>query len=539
MTDKKAVKKVTKKKVTKASSENAITVSATPEGNTADNGNVLTLSYVREGARGEFRGDFTRDTFNPMDRFSRVLMQQGRVQLDADWNEQNSIILHYLRNLACDVGSEHWGPKVGAGFEIMGSEGSGEKKLFICPGHYYVNGILCVADLDQDGNLLNYSNQSDYPLPPGESIQDIDPKIISGQVSALVYLDVWERHFTYINDDSMREVALGGPDTATRAKIIWQVKILPVPFEAIPTPTSGISQLKEKYKYFLNLIQAEIKPGKGMLCAKAKDKADDNNDPCLVAPESRYRGAENQLYRVEIHNSGTASIVGGDVNASGATFKWSRENSSVIFPITDIQDTLVSLEHLGKDYRYGLKPNDWVEVIDDDYVLQCLAEPLLQVESIDEENRQITLKSPSGSTTGTDPSKHPYLRRWDHKDGDENGIAVQENLEGELWLELEDGIQVQFKGGNEASITDVNSYTFEVSAIYQTGDYWLIPARTVTGDIEWPEDAGQPQALLPHGVVHHYAPLAILNKGQDNDGDGSDDGGDNIDLRRILIQTWV
>ena len=38
--------------------------------------------------QGEYRGDFTRDTFNPLKHFSRVLMQQGRVQLDADWNEQ-------------------------------------------------------------------------------------------------------------------------------------------------------------------------------------------------------------------------------------------------------------------------------------------------------------------------------------------------------------------------------------------------------------------------------------------------------------------
>jgi hypothetical protein len=37
--------------------------------------------------QGEYRGDFTRDTFNPLKNFSRVLMQQGRVQLDADWNE--------------------------------------------------------------------------------------------------------------------------------------------------------------------------------------------------------------------------------------------------------------------------------------------------------------------------------------------------------------------------------------------------------------------------------------------------------------------
>ena len=52
--------------------------------------------------QGEFRGDFSRDSYDRSKRFSRVLMQQGRVQLDADWNEQNDILLHYLRSLAAD-----------------------------------------------------------------------------------------------------------------------------------------------------------------------------------------------------------------------------------------------------------------------------------------------------------------------------------------------------------------------------------------------------------------------------------------------------
>jgi hypothetical protein len=34
----------------------------------------------------------------------------------------------------------------------------------------------------------------------------------------------------------------------------------------------------------------------------------DSNYPCIIRPEAKYRGAENQLYRVEIHKSGNASI---------------------------------------------------------------------------------------------------------------------------------------------------------------------------------------------------------------------------------------
>ena len=60
-------------------------------------------------AQGDYRGDFTRDTFAPLRHFTRVLMQQGRVQLDADWNEQVSILLHLTRTLAADLLGQHAG----------------------------------------------------------------------------------------------------------------------------------------------------------------------------------------------------------------------------------------------------------------------------------------------------------------------------------------------------------------------------------------------------------------------------------------------
>jgi hypothetical protein len=87
------------------------------------------------------------------------------------------------------------------------------------------------------------------------------------------------------------------------------------------------------------------------------------------------------------------------------------------------------------------------------------------------------------------------LRRWDANVAD----IVEATSADDAWLDLEDGIQIQFEPGGT----------------YRTGDYWLIPARVETGDVEWPKlpDAqGKPQpvALRPHGVEHHYAPLAVI-----------------------------
>ena len=91
------------------------------------------------------KGDFSRDTFDSVKHFSRVLQQQGRVQLDADWNEQTAIVLHYLRTLAADLIGPFAGPQGSSGFEITRAAGvDGPKNDFtIGAGRYYVDGILC------------------------------------------------------------------------------------------------------------------------------------------------------------------------------------------------------------------------------------------------------------------------------------------------------------------------------------------------------------------------------------------------------------
>src|SRR5215468_3376097 len=89
------------------------------------------------------KADFTRNTFDPLKHFTRVLMQQGRVQLDADWNEQAAIQLHYLRALATDIIGQHAGPSDNLGFAITKLASPVTNDFRIGAGHYYVDGLLC------------------------------------------------------------------------------------------------------------------------------------------------------------------------------------------------------------------------------------------------------------------------------------------------------------------------------------------------------------------------------------------------------------
>src|SRR5580692_7515332 len=65
------------------------------------------------------QGDFSRLPSGSARRFSRVLMQQGRIQLDADWNEQAEINARRLESYAADVVGMVGAPAHDGGFEIL------------------------------------------------------------------------------------------------------------------------------------------------------------------------------------------------------------------------------------------------------------------------------------------------------------------------------------------------------------------------------------------------------------------------------------
>jgi len=428
------------------------------------------------------KGDFSRLVFDPDKQYTRVLMQQGRVQLDADWNEQAAILLHYLERLAADLIGPFGGPKDDLGFAIAPVVENDEiSKLTIGKGRYYVDGLLC-------------ENPQDYDWLPTDGFPDLP---------LLVYLDVWERHVTYIEDGSIREVALGGPDTATRAQVVWKMCVTNEQPDGnrIENTLEGAS-VWENWNSWVSLGQP---PNRGLLKARARGD-EEATDPCLASPDARYRGPENQLYRVEIH-TGSKAKKGSE--AKVVTFKWSRDNGSVVFPILsyglDGELATVRLEHLGHGGRLALAPGDRVELVYVGGWKEDEPGDLLEVVEVDADRRQVKLKGASSSQAGDRDPTPLLLRRWDH--GRMKGLAgdgavqVQEGEKEEEWLHLEDGIQICFDNPR--------------AQYYRTGDYWLIPARTATGDVDWPRSAEKPESCPPHGVRHHYAPLALLLTGRD------------------------
>jgi hypothetical protein len=456
------------------------------------------------------QADFSRITFDPAKHFSAVLLQQGRVQLDADANEQAAILLRQLRIAVADILGPAAAPAGAPGFEIGLVDGkSAADDLAISPGRMYVDGILVENDA-----ASTYWTQPDAFLDPDDPADALP----GTGTTSLVYLRVWERLITAVQDPSIREIALGdtGPDTAARARTVWQVAVTtdPAALDSFPGWLTGLR-------------------GTGRLAAEAV-RPDTADDPCHLSPRSRFRGVENQLYRVEVHSGGPAAAAdpgpltrrprasgqrGQTAAAAGPTFKWSRENASVVLPILSVSGNVVRLATLGRDDKLELEIGDRVEILDDaiasrlarDAVLAggvITAPRLREVVEIDDADRLITLDGDPEEDCAVGP--HPFLRRWDH------GVTATSTpaalaadgavpiVEGQ-WLDLEDGVRVRF---------DADGQPGAGPGTYRPGDYWMIPARVATGDVLWPRDQDGPVAEPPRGVAYHYAALATITNGE-------------------------
>lgn len=491
-------------------------------------------------------GDFARLTFNPTKHYTGVLHQQGRVWLEADWNEDVYNRQNLLWQETFDIIGACGVPDPGTAFQINPNPNPASAPFdFLIAGgpgsegRYYVDGIL--AQLE---HTISYLQQPDFPNAP--SIQMPNS---SEELRALVYLEVWQRLITYLEDEPLREIALGGPDTATRLKTIAQVKVLPA--------TSDQD---------LTCATAELPgPSNGRLTTiQPKDSQPD--ELCSLPDPSSYTGRENHLYRVEIHEggdvigsdigfafnerlaqdasmgavtltlqdvlsqgqlgalkrSGVVSLVDDDgqteivavtdvstdtsathlalgrglsrsytvaknaaVIGGVARFKWSRDNASFAVRVTTVSsDRLtLTLSSLGRDQATALRDLDLVEISDDASDLGPARGHLTYLTADpDPDQFTVNLADPLPDIFSVD--RHLVLRRWDGWGWTNAHFDAAATPD----MDFGDGVHIHFGGWD-----------------LRSGDFWQFAARIADGSVEALTDAP------PFGIIRHTCPLAIVN----------------------------
>lgn len=445
--------------------------------------------------------DSSRFTFDAGRDFLGVVMQQGRVQLDSDWNE---LVSQFLRRT--QVGTlDNMGPAIvpretPQGFQTTLADGG----LKIGVGRMYVDGILVenhgagernwnagLAEL-QGKEPIDYLAQPYYPDPP---------QLSQAGSSYVVYLDVWQREVTHLQHPELIEKAVG-IDTTGRLQTVWQVKILP---EIADGMTCSSVDSLEEWKTLTQPSGARLSTSTGAVPGVP--------DPCQIPPSGGYKGLENQLYRVEIHDGGPMET---------ATFKWSRDNATVASRISHINPDYESIvvESLGRDDVLRFSDGDWIEITDDVRELQGYSGEMRRIKiggGVDAATNTIVLTKPLPALTfpssegSIDPSRNTRVRRWDHNgrilqedgtvyfdldslDSDREGVIPVPDPKTALFLE--NGILVRFGLASEGGI-------------FHTGDYWNFAARMADASIEILTDAP------PRGIHHHYARLAVVTSTAD------------------------
>ncbi len=443
-------------------------------------------------------GDFSRSTFAAGNHYSGVRMQQGSVQVDADWNEQVDIVRHQVVTPLGDLlgsfaAAGDPADPAQAGFALALAEPveaeAGEETppdLIIAAGRAYAGGVLCENDA-----ACRYSKQPDYPGATSHLTALLD----AGYTRFIVYLDVWDRHVTALEEPAMADGALDGIDTTTRTRTIWQLRLLPLDSE-LPDDDTSPATLPE-WKALL-----DSKQQRGRLSAQQ-------------APNTLLR--DNQLYRVEVHA----------VEGRNVAFKWSRENGAVCYGVTgqparlpgatdpDAAPTGIptavtySISLTEQDpARLFLYLGDWVELVRDGDVVDGARRALYQVVDLQPDRGLVSVVGFDTLPDEPADSRVRWLvRRWDQRSprngtprshADASGLVRRAAGDVDPF-DLENGVQVLFGDGGD----------------YRPGDYWLIPARTQfssgRGGVEWPQSApGVPLAQSPHGIDHRYALLGVF-----------------------------
>lgn len=470
------------------------------------------------------KADISAYTFRPSQRFAAVVVGQGQALVDSALNEQTEITRHRIDDTTVDEIGAAGVPKAGGGFavsvapnglDVLVSPGRMYVGGVLCVNEpQHVDAVVvsasavtvavaapdgvpfaagqwlevttsaatparaqvkaatghdleftaAVAGLPAPGaatalrRVTSLRSQPDrFPFDPFDAN---DPAhVVAGAYR--VELDVWHRHISPVEDPSIRELALGDAESATRLKVVWQLRLVAAGALGGGSCAVGVA----------------APPGRLVASTVPGPPAD---EPCTLPDEGGYRGLENQLYRVEVHSATATEVV----------LKWQRDNASTASRVLALGTTL-KVEDMARDPERGFATAAFVEVTDDALELDGQSGDLLAVLDADVPHRTIKL---AAAPTRTRLDRRPRARRWDGR----IAIDLTSATAGQPFL-LERGLQVTV-----------------IPGALRPGDYWQIPARTANSAggavIVWPtDDSGAQLAQPPQGIQHHVAPLALVD----------------------------
>lgn len=431
--------------------------------------------------------DRARVSYDENQQYRSVVMQQGRVTLEADWNEAEQIASEQIRKEALDFVGPTGTPDNGYQVSFLDPRLLPPFNFSVGLGTMYVGGVRAYL-----GSGVQYSQQKEW-LDHSDDPDWVDPSTFANNppTKELVYLYLREQEVSAVEDWDLKDVALGGPDTAQRTRLLQHIVRLSTQapdcagaLAAAVTKwgTKGLSFDPQTLRLnSLGTLQASFSPPTG------------TTDPCQPQAQGGYLGSDNQLIRVQIS--------GVDQASGNPKLLWGLDDASFLYRVDVINSTTLHLQTVPVDANHQPRSGQAVEVLrpaaqlsNGEYVASPTGFVTTVAAAYNPDTHTIGLSDNLPQEYGDGTAAHPsppkvFLRVWEQEMVFTPGTAVELGSTGlQVTLQLTSGT------------------TFHV------GDYWLLAVRPSTPQQVYPErylSAFQP----PDGPRLWACPLSVIGWG--------------------------
>jgi hypothetical protein len=434
--------------------------------------------------------DRARVSYDPSRKWGGLVAQQGRVSVEADWNEAVTIDTERDRVVTLDVVGPVGTPD--GGYAITPAD-SGD--FTIGAGTLYLGG----ERLDLDAQVT-YSTQPEWLDHSTDPLWKVPaPPNASGTSYELIYLLATEQEVSAVEDPALADTALGGPDTMQRLRILQR-------FVRTQSQDPDCGSTWDAFKTLLGAGGQQFDDASMMINSTAALTLSFTGDSttsslCQPVAAGGYLGAENQMIRV--------MITSVDPTSGVPTIVWGFDDASVLYRIASAVtpvaggDTTLTLASAPVDVYHYPQGGQLVELLRDavqltpptvdpsypgDYIASAAGVVTPVVTPYD--STQLTLVIPGlpaadADYLSTTSTPQPYLRIW-------QGTILAPT--GQTVTLGDTGVAVTLTSSTNA---------------FHPGDFWEFALRPLQPTTVYPArylDGAQP----PDGPRTWACPLAVL-----------------------------
>jgi len=279
--------------------------------------------------------DIARVTYDPSRQYRSLVSQQGRVTLEADNNESVTLQSEALRHETIDIVGPLGTPDKGF---ALGS-GTGPGGVTIGAGTLYLGGWRL-----ENHKTFDLSSQPDWLDAPAFTATSGD---------FVVALLLTETTVTAFEDRALREVALGGPDTAARTRLMQRYLRLASSGATCAAGATSVAALLTADGVTLDKaleLHSTARLQAGFVTSWTK------TDVCLPKASGGYLGADNQLVRV--------TVTSYDSTKKTGTLLWGWNNASLVYRATVGADgATITLTDAPVDFEHAPQQTHVVELL--------------------------------------------------------------------------------------------------------------------------------------------------------------------------------